>query len=71
VAPATSANRILQQLGGVLGIVVLAQILQHDAAGNGAAAAFGQTFTWVLGLTALAVLPALVLPPRPQPHRAS
>jgi hypothetical protein len=35
--PATSANRILQQLGGVLGIVVLALILQHDAATNAAA----------------------------------
>jgi EmrB/QacA subfamily drug resistance transporter len=71
VAPATSANRILQQLGGVLGIVVLALILQHDAAANAAAAAFGQTFAWALGLTALAVIPALALPPRPQPQRAS
>jgi len=71
VAPATSANRILQQLGGVLGIVVLALILQHEAATNAAAAAFGQTFAWALGLTALAVIPALALPPRPQPQRAS
>jgi EmrB/QacA subfamily drug resistance transporter len=65
VAPATSANRILQQLGGVLGIVVLALILQHDAATSAAAAAFGQAFAWALGLTALAVIPALALPPRP------
>jgi EmrB/QacA subfamily drug resistance transporter len=64
VAPATSANRILQQLGGVLGTVTLALILQQDAATRATAAAFGHTFTWVLGLTALAVVPALALPPR-------
>jgi EmrB/QacA subfamily drug resistance transporter len=64
VAPATSANRILQQLGGVLGIVVLALVLQHGTAAHATAAAFGHTFAWVLGLTALAVVPALALPPR-------
>jgi EmrB/QacA subfamily drug resistance transporter len=72
VAPASSANRILQQLGGVLGIAVLALILQHAAATHvGSPAAFGRTFTWALGLTALAIIPALALPPRPQPHQAS
>jgi EmrB/QacA subfamily drug resistance transporter len=65
VAPASSANRILQQLGGVLGTVVLALILQNAAATHAAPAAFGHTFTWALGLTALAVIPALALPPRP------
>jgi len=64
VAPATSANRILQQLGGVLGTVTLALILQRGAATHATAAAFGHTFAWVLALTALAVLPALALPPR-------
>jgi EmrB/QacA subfamily drug resistance transporter len=71
VAPATSANRILQQLGGVLGTVLLALILQHNAAAHARTAAFGYTFTWVLGLTALAVIPALVLPRRPQPRHAT
>jgi EmrB/QacA subfamily drug resistance transporter len=71
IAPATSANRILQQLGGVLGTVVLALILQHNAPTHATPAAFGQTFTWVLGLTALAVIPALALPPRPRRHQAS
>jgi EmrB/QacA subfamily drug resistance transporter len=64
VAPATSANRILQQLGGVLGTVMLALILQQNAGTHATAAAFGHTFAWVLGLTALAVLPAFALPPR-------
>jgi EmrB/QacA subfamily drug resistance transporter len=64
VAPATSANRILQQLGGVLGTVTLALILQQNGTTRATAAAFGHTFAWVLGLTALAVLPALALPPR-------
>jgi EmrB/QacA subfamily drug resistance transporter len=68
VAPATSANRILQQLGGALGTVVLALVLQRAAATHTAPAAFGQVFTWVLGLTALGVIPALALPGRPQPH---
>jgi EmrB/QacA subfamily drug resistance transporter len=66
VAPATSANRILQQLGGVLGTVTLALILQHTATAHAAPTAFGHTFTWALGLTALAVIPALALPRRPQ-----
>jgi EmrB/QacA subfamily drug resistance transporter len=68
VAPATSANRILQQLGGVLGIVVLALILQQAATTHAAPAAFGHVFTWALGLTALGVIPALAFPRRPQPH---
>jgi EmrB/QacA subfamily drug resistance transporter len=66
VTPATSANRILQQLGGVLGTVVLALIYQHAAASHAAPAAYGSAFTWALGLTALAVIPALALPPRPR-----
>jgi EmrB/QacA subfamily drug resistance transporter len=68
VAPASSANRVLQQLGGVLGTVMLALILQHNAAAHTTPAAFGHTFTWALGLTALAIIPALALPPRPRPH---
>ena len=70
VVPATSANRILQQLGGALGTVVLALILQHATTTTGTAAAFGHTFIWVLALTALAVIPAFALPPRPRAHQA-
>jgi EmrB/QacA subfamily drug resistance transporter len=71
VAPASSANRILQNLGGVLGTVLLALILQQAAGTHVAPAAFGHTFAWMLGLTAFAVIPALALPPRPRPHQAT
>jgi EmrB/QacA subfamily drug resistance transporter len=71
VAPASSANRILQNLGGVLGTVLLALILQQTAAAHLGPAAFGHTFAWMLGLTVLAVIPALALPSRPQPHQAT
>jgi EmrB/QacA subfamily drug resistance transporter len=67
VAPATSANRIRQQLRGVLGTVALALILQHTATTQAVPAAFGSTFTWALGLTAIAVIPALALPRRRRP----
>jgi len=69
VAPASSANRILQNVGGVLGTVLLALILQRTATTHAAPTAFGHTFTWALGLTVLAVIPALALPPRPRPER--
>jgi hypothetical protein len=63
-AAATSANRILQQVGGVLGTAVLAIVLQRAAASHAPAAAFGHTFAWALAFTALAVIPALALPGR-------
>jgi hypothetical protein len=65
VAPAASANRIVRQLGGVLGTVALALVLQHSATGQAGPAAFGATFAWALGLTVIAVIPALTLPRRP------
>lgn len=68
---ATSAIRIFQQLGGAFGGAVLAVVVQRQLAAHvppgqldpvGWAAAFGATFWWVLGFTAVAVLPALLLP---------
>jgi EmrB/QacA subfamily drug resistance transporter len=71
---ATSAVRIFQQVGGSFGTALLAVILQHRAAGQaaagpaGLATAFGHTFWWAVGFTALAFIPALLLPAaRPQP----
>jgi MFS family permease len=67
VPHASSATRITQQVGGALGAGVLAVILErqaaaHAAAGTaGLAAAFGTTFWWCLGFTALGLLPALML----------
>jgi EmrB/QacA subfamily drug resistance transporter len=64
---ATSAARVLQQVGASFGTAVLAVILQHQAAGHAPAAAFGATFWWAVGFTALAAIPALVLPSGPAP----
>ncbi len=63
---ATSALRIVQQLGASLGVALLALALQTgltDAAGSAAdiANAFGHTFWWAFGLTACATVPAVVL----------
>ncbi|MGZ4185591.1 MAG: MFS transporter, partial [Solirubrobacteraceae bacterium] len=67
IPKATSAIRILQQLGGSFGVSVLAVVLQrqllsqvHDA--GSAAAAYGHTFWWALGFIALAAIPTMLLP---------
>ncbi|MFC5834557.1 hypothetical protein [Nonomuraea insulae] len=46
MTPATSANRILQQLGGVFGTVALALVLNAATAGHSPATAFAHTFMW-------------------------
>jgi MFS family permease len=75
---ASSATRILQYLGGSFGAAVLVavildrQIAAHAGAGAaGLAAAFGHTFWWCTGFTALALVPALLLPGRAPPRAAS
>jgi hypothetical protein len=68
VAPASSANRILQQLGGVPGTALLALILARAEGTQPGPSAFGHALTRALGLTALAVIPALALPGRPRPR---
>jgi EmrB/QacA subfamily drug resistance transporter len=71
VPRATSSIRIFQQLGGSFGVAILAVVLQQqiaDEAGGGRsatgrlAAAYGHTFWWALAFTALALVPALLLP---------
>jgi hypothetical protein len=64
---ATSTTRLVQQIGGSFGAAVIAVILQmqmtaHSDGADGLALAFGHTFWWSLGLAALAVVPALLLP---------
>jgi MFS family permease len=61
---ASSGIRIMQQLGGSLGTAVLAVILQSQLATQSTASAFGHTFGWALGLSVLAVIPAVLLPRR-------
>jgi EmrB/QacA subfamily drug resistance transporter len=64
---ATSTTRLVQQIGGSFGAAVIAVILQtqmvaHANGSAGLALAFAHTFWWSLGLAALAVVPALLLP---------
>ncbi|MTD58844.1 DHA2 family efflux MFS transporter permease subunit [Amycolatopsis pithecellobii] len=64
---ASSATRILQQVGGSFGTTVLALILAGELAGRGAAdkaGAFDVTFWWSFGFVLLAVVLALLLPGR-------
>jgi hypothetical protein len=50
----------------VLVVILVSQRAAHAAAGPAAVtAAFGHTFWWCVGFTALAVIPALALPGRP------
>jgi EmrB/QacA subfamily drug resistance transporter len=78
---ATSTLSITMRVGGALGTALYAVILQHNltqarAAGttnlpDAVADAFGRTFWWPLALTAVAVLPTLLLPGnRPTQHQA-
>jgi EmrB/QacA subfamily drug resistance transporter len=71
VPHASSATRIAQFVGGSFGAAVLVavildrQVAAHAAAGAaGLVAAFGYTFWWCVGFTALAVVPALLMPGR-------
>ncbi|MEV5599615.1 MDR family MFS transporter [Streptomyces sp. NPDC052496] len=62
-------TRVAQQLGGSVGIAVLAVVLQHatgDARSPGAlAAGFGDAFRWSAAFTVVAVPLCLLLPGRP------
>ena len=77
IAHASSATRIMQQLGGSFGAAIVAVILEtqiaaHHAVGSGGlATAFADTFWWTLGLTAVALLPALLLPSKAAVRRAA
>jgi EmrB/QacA subfamily drug resistance transporter len=75
VPHASSATRILQFVGGSFGAAILvALILDHYAAAHvaagaaGLATAFGATFWWCTGFTALALVPALLLAGRTRPQ---
>jgi EmrB/QacA subfamily drug resistance transporter len=77
VPHASSATRIVQFVGGSFGSAVLValildrQVTAHVAAGAaGLATAFGNTFWWCTGFTALALIPALWLAGRPRPATA-
>ncbi|MBO0693548.1 MAG: DHA2 family efflux MFS transporter permease subunit, partial [Acidimicrobiaceae bacterium] len=63
---ATPQLSVLQRIGGSIGTAILTVVLQHqlNRAGpslSAAAAGFGTTFWWVLGATAVATAPTLLL----------
>src|SRR5664279_3725692 len=68
VPHASIATRITMQLGGAFGAAVFALILETQIAAHasgglvGLATAFDNAFWWSVGLTALAIIPALFLP---------
>ena len=74
IADASSATRIMQQLGGAFGAAVVGVILQTQinahglASAGGLALAFQHTFWWTLALTAVAFVPALLLPSKARAH---
>ena len=56
---------VLQRVGGSLGTAIFAVVLQSQTSGAhtaaAAAAGFGQTYWWVMGVTLLALIPTLLL----------
>jgi EmrB/QacA subfamily drug resistance transporter len=82
LSDATPQMNVLQRLGGSIGTAVLAVVLQreliaapHPLTPSGAAGAYSVAFWWSLGITALAIVPSIVLlraeraarEPRPKP----
>jgi EmrB/QacA subfamily drug resistance transporter len=64
---ATPQLTVLQRVGGSIGTAILAVVLQSGISGLGSptpagiAGAFGDTYYWVLGISLVALLPAIVL----------
>ncbi|GAA3555417.1 MDR family MFS transporter [Microlunatus spumicola] len=63
---ASIITRIAMQVGGAVGVAVLAVVLQRGVAAVGPVAGFQQSFWWAAGLTGASVLLSLVLPGRPR-----
>ncbi|MCS0639591.1 DHA2 family efflux MFS transporter permease subunit [Streptomyces sp. LP05-1] len=63
---AAGINNVVHRIGGSLGTATLVIVLQHHTGGHGGslADAFGTTFWWALGISALTLLPGLALPGR-------
>jgi EmrB/QacA subfamily drug resistance transporter len=65
LADATPQLNVLQRVGGSIGTAVLAVVLQRSLAGShtlaGHASAYGTAFWWATGITALAIIPCIIL----------
>jgi MFS family permease len=75
LADATPQLNVLQRVGGSIGTAVLAVVLQRGLTGvhtaAGAASAFGTAFWASAGLTALAIIPCIILMRAEQAARAA
>ncbi|WP_167132680.1 DHA2 family efflux MFS transporter permease subunit [Paramicrobacterium chengjingii] len=58
MAHATMVTRIVQQIGASLGIAVVAVVLQNSAATD-VTAGYQTAFWWLIGITAVALIPAI------------
>jgi hypothetical protein len=61
IPDASTITRVLQQVGGSFGTAILAVVLAAAAADT--PSAFHAAFGWAVGLSALALIPALLMPP--------
>lgn len=61
VAEATTATRMLQNIGGAMGTAVLATIIQHELPSLGQTAAYQTAFMWSVGFIAITAIPAWFL----------
>jgi EmrB/QacA subfamily drug resistance transporter len=65
LADATPQLNVLQRVGGSIGTAALAVVLQRSLAGAhsaaGQASAYGTAFWWAAGITALAIVPCIIL----------
>lgn len=68
VPDASTLTRVLQQVGGSFGTAVLAVILATGASAT--VSAFHVAFGWAVALTALALIPALLMPAAQRPAMA-
>ncbi|WP_141579959.1 DHA2 family efflux MFS transporter permease subunit [Actinomadura sp. WMMA1423] len=64
VVRAAGAVNTVNRVGGSLGIAVFAVVLQRSLDGHAPAVAYGRTFWWAVGLSALTLVPALFYPSR-------
>ncbi|NLR09765.1 MULTISPECIES: MDR family MFS transporter [Lactobacillaceae] len=61
IAEATTATRMLQNIGGAMGTAVLATIIQHALPHVGMNAAYQTAFLWSIGFILLTAIPAWFL----------
>jgi len=65
ISHATPQLNVLQRIGGSIGVAILAVVLQRALVGattpEAAASAFGTAFWFSAGLTAIAIIPCIIL----------